>query len=199
MSSRESILAAIRAQQPPGAPLPELPDLAAKWIRYDDPLAQFCGVLQVVGARCHRVASLGEIDSVLAGIPEIAAARQIVSLVSGVSSSTVELAGIADPHALEDVDLAIFPGEFGVAENGAIWVTSAGVRHRALYILTQHLVLVIPADQIVPTMHEAYARIAPAKHDWGAFISGPSKTADIEQSLVIGAHGPRSLDVFCVG
>lgn len=199
MSSRETILTAIRAQQPPAAPLPELAGLAARWIRYDDPLTQFCSMLGIVGARCHRVATLAEIDPLLAAIPEIAAGRQVVSLVDGVGSSNVDLAAAAAPHELEAVDVAIFPGEFGVAENGAIWVTSAGVRHRALYILTQHLVLVVPAGQIVHTMHEAYARIAPAEHDWGAFISGPSKTADIEQSLVIGAHGPRSLDVFCVG
>ncbi len=93
----------------------------------------------------------------------------------------------------------MLPGAFGVAENGAIWVTSAGVRHRAIYIIVQHLVLVIPASEIVDTMHDAYARIDPAKTDWGAFISGPSKTADIEQSLVVGAHGPRSLDVICLG
>ena len=196
MTSRDTILAAIRAQH---RPAPELPDLVRPWIAYDDPLAQFTSLLQIVGARCHRVADAAAINPVLAGIPEIAAARQIVSLVPGVGAPNVDLAAIDDPHQLETVDIAILPGEFGVAENGAIWVTSAGVKHRALYIIVQHLVLVIRAADIVQTMHQAYARVTLGKVDWGAFISGPSKTADIEQSLVVGAHGPRSLDVFCVG
>jgi L-lactate dehydrogenase complex protein LldG len=196
MTSRDTILAAIRAQHRHSA---GLPDLDQKWIAYDDPLAQFTAVLQTVGARCHRVADAAAINQVLAGIPEIATAAQVVSLVPGAGASTVDLAAVEDPHQLETVEVAILPGAFGVAENGAIWVTSAGVKHRALYIIVQHLVLVIPASEIVQTMHAAYARVTLGETDWGAFISGPSKTADIEQSLVVGAHGPRSLNVFCVG
>ncbi len=90
------------------------------------------------------------------------------------------------------------PGEFGVAENGAIWVTDADVKHRAIYFIVQHLALILPTDQIVHNMHQAYERATVGSSSLGVFISGPSKTADIEQSLVIGAHGPRSLTVFCV-
>ncbi len=196
MTSRDAILAAIRAQH---RPTTELPDLQQNWIAYDDPLAQFTTLLQTVGARCHRVADAAAINQVLAGIPEIATAQQSVSLVPGAGTANVDLATIDDPHQLETIDVAILPGAFGVAENGAIWVTSAGVKHRALVIIVQHLVLVIPAGEIVQTMHQAYARLTLDSADWGAFIAGPSKTADIEQSLVVGAHGPRSLNVFCVG
>ena len=113
-----------------------------------------------------------------------------------------------DPHELESVDFAILSGHFGVAENGAIWVTDRGLRHRVIYFITQHLSLVIQADQIVHNMHQAYEKLIEGdganyggpvgKRAFGTFISGPSKTADIEQSLVIGAHGPRSLTVFCL-
>jgi L-lactate dehydrogenase complex protein LldG len=195
-SSRDAILAAVRAQARPAT---ELPDLTGPWIVFEDRLAQFASVLQVVGARCHRAADAAAANELFASIPEIAAAKQIVSLVPGVGQANIDLAVIDDPHQLETVDVAVLPGAFGVAENGAIWVTSAGVRHRAIYVIVQHLVLVIPASEIVDTMHDAYARIDPAQTDWGAFISGPSKTADIEQSLVVGAHGPRSLDVICLG
>jgi len=95
-----------------------------------------------------------------------------------------------------------------VAENAAVWVTDHDVPLRVLFFLCQHLVLVVPADAIVDHMHAAYDRIARtgqngaqvhSKPVFSAFISGPSKTADIEQSLVIGAHGPRSLTVCLLG
>jgi L-lactate dehydrogenase complex protein LldG len=106
---------------------------------------------------------------------------------------------VEDPHQLESVDFAILPGRFAVAENGAVWVTDEGVKQRVIFFIVQHLALVVPASEIVHNMHQAYERLAFARPGFGAFISGPSKTADIEQSLVIGAHGPRSLTVFCVG
>ena len=110
-----------------------------------------------------------------------------------------DLAAVDDPHALEDVDVAILPGEFAVAENGAVWIDSATVQQRAIYFLTQHLVLIVPRGEIVDNLHQAYARIGFEGPGYGLFISGPSKTADIEQSLVIGAHGPRSQHVMLVG
>lgn len=105
-----------------------------------------------------------------------------------------------DPHTLEDVDLAILPVHFGVAENGACWITESQMIERALPFITQHLALVLHRQDIVADMHQAYDRIAALDaanpYHFATFIAGPSKTADIEQSLVLGAHGPRSLTVF---
>ena len=198
--SKSSILAAIRSQQAPPA---ELPSLQREWITYPDPLAQFASVIEAVGGKCLTVASLGEINQRLVEIASWKDASQKISLVEGAGSSNVDLAAIEDPHQLETVDFAILPGHFGVAENGAIWVTDRGLRHRALFFIVQHLALLIRGDQIVHNMHEAYERLAASdlalgRREFAAFISGPSKTADIEQSLVIGAHGPRSLTVFCL-
>jgi L-lactate dehydrogenase complex protein LldG len=118
------------------------------------------------------------------------------------------LVATASPHALADVDVAIMPGEFAVAENGAVWVTDASVPLRAIYFLCQHLVLVVSESDIVDNMHAAYELLHTAGRNgnsifeaplFGAFIAGPSKTADIEQSLVIGAHGARSLTVYLLG
>jgi L-lactate dehydrogenase complex protein LldG len=196
MASRDDILRAIRRHQPPAA---GLPDLAQRWITYPDRQRQFAELLESVGGRCVFVADLGALNQALATLEEYAAAKRIVSLVRGAGTPNVDLAAIEDPHALEDVDFAILPGQFGVAENGAVWVTDVGVKHRAVFFIVQHLALVLPADQILDNLHQAYERLAFAGAGFGAFISGPSKTADIEQSLVIGAHGPRSLTVFCLG
>jgi L-lactate dehydrogenase complex protein LldG len=96
---------------------------------------------------------------------------------------------------LAPIDLAVLRGELGVAENGTVWLPEANMLHRALPTITQHLVLVLDQRTIVATMHQAYAQL-PDVGGYGVFLAGPSKTADIEQSLVIGAHGARSLTVL---
>ena len=117
-------------------------------------------------------------------------ASVIVSSVPELDVGTKDGNETDDPHSLQDVDLAIVKGEFGVAENGAVWVKEADARHRALYFIAQKLMIVVPKGEVVHTMHEAYTRVGFDDKDvFGIFISGPSKTADIEQSLVIGAHG----------
>jgi L-lactate dehydrogenase complex protein LldG len=166
------------------------------WIEYPDPYQQFADTIAAVGGRCFAVGGVADINRLLDETPAYAVARQIVSLLPGAGSPNVDLNSIDDPHALEAVDFAILPGHWGVAENGAIWVTDAGLKHRVIYFITQHLALVIPANQILHNMHQAYERLTFDGATFGTFISGPSKTAEIEQSLVIGAHGPRSLTVF---
>ena len=193
--AKQTILAAIRRHHLPEAPLPSLDQ---SWIEYPDPHAQFALVLESVGGRAVFVSDVSAVNSELAALPTWADAKKTVSLVDGVSGNT-DLGMIDDPHATEDIDFAILPGEFAVAENGAVWITDSAVKHRAIYFIAQHLALVVSASDIVSNMHEAYRRLSFDSRRFGAFISGPSKTADIEQSLVIGAHGPRSMTVFVVG
>jgi L-lactate dehydrogenase complex protein LldG len=195
MSSRTDILASIRRHTVPPA---ELPSLAQAWITYPDKQKQFADVLSNVGTRVVAAADAAAIQADLDQHDLYAAAKQIVSLVPGVKGN-VDLAALADPHELEAVDFAVLPGEFAVAENGAVWVTDERVKHRALYFICQHLAFVVPRDQVLDNMHQAYERLSFHQRRFGVFISGPSKTADIEQSLVIGAHGPRSTLVYLLG
>lgn len=195
MDSKRAILDAIRRQAPRAAPLPEL---VREWIRYESPRQQFTTVLESVGGRCVVVRDAQEINRELATLPAYREAKQICSLVPGVGEGSVDLSAVADPHELEAIDFAILPGEFAVAENGAVWVTDERVPQRVIYFIAQHLALVVPGREVVDNMHQAYQRLSFAKAGFGVFISGPSKTADIEQSLVIGAHGARSLTVFLV-
>jgi L-lactate dehydrogenase complex protein LldG len=175
-----------------------LPDLRGPWTTSDDPRRQFAEVLAAVGGRAITVGSLAEVNAELEKIPAYRNARQICSRVAGIARANVDLDAAGDPHDLEKVDFFIAPGEFGVAENAAVWVTDESIKHRVLYFLTQHLALVVPARELVSNMHEAYQRVKLGQRQFGLFLSGPSKTADIEQSLVIGAHGARSLTAFLV-
>lgn len=195
MASRDEILSAIRRQK---VPPKELPSLDQSWITYPDRFAQFKSLVELIGGRCFAVENADEANRILSETPAYAQAKEIASLVPGIGNANVDLNAIDDPHQLETVDYAIVRGEFAIAENGAIWVTDAGVKHRAIFFICQHLSIVVPYDQIFNNMHEGYQQLAFPRTDFGAFIAGPSKTADIEQSLVIGAHGPRSLTVFCL-
>jgi L-lactate dehydrogenase complex protein LldG len=123
-------------------------------------------------------------------------AKTIVSTDPSIAGN-LDIASIEDPLQLAGVDLAILRARIGVAENGAMWVSEREMQHRVLPFITQHLILILDREGLVGTMHQAYRRIDIAETGFGVFIAGPSKTADIEQSLVIGAHGPRSL-VVCL-
>ena len=196
MNSRDAILASLRRQTLPVSPLPKAP----VGITYADPEKQFADAFTSVGGKFVRATNLAETNTELDKIESYTQARKIASLIPEIGRANVDLAALKDPHELEGLDIAIIGGEFGVAENGAVWVPGSTLGpHRAIFVVTQHLVLVVPAGQIVHNMHQAYDRIRFERPGFGTFISGPSKTADIEQALVIGAHGARSCSLFLVG
>jgi L-lactate dehydrogenase complex protein LldG len=148
-----------------------------------------------VGGRCE-VCSTHQAAAILEAIPAYAQAKKRCSLVDRVGDSSFDVSAVGDPHELEDVEFAVLPGEMAVAENAAVWVTTDDVRVRTLYFLTQHLALVVPRRRVVSNLHEAYEQIEVGGNPFATWISGPSKTADIEQSLVKGAHGARTLLVL---
>lgn len=195
MTARESILAALRASGGEAVPAPAHPAP----VQQGDPVARFLESVKGVGGQSFRVPDVAALGVEVARLPVWSAPRR-VSLVAGIPGATVDLATVVDPHELADLDVAAIPGEVGVAENGAVWVKGESLGpHRAVFVIPEHLVLVVRAADVVNDMQEAYGRITLPRPGYGVFISGPSKTADIEQSLVIGAHGARSCAVFVVG
>ena len=196
MATREALLAALRRAAPRETPKP---DLSALGVKYADGTKQFADVLAAVGGACVRVPDRAAAHAAVSALPVCRDARRVVSLVPGVGAANVALEALPDPHALEGLDVSILPGELAVAENGAVWVDGATFHHRVVFVVPEHLVLVVDAANVVNDMHEAYARLAGRPVRYGLFISGPSKTADIEQALVIGAQGARSCTVVLVG
>lgn len=183
MSSRDYILSKIKNTPRDKRPLPEIPDF------------------KVEGDLTERF-----IHSLLMNKGEVLDKNQLEEFFNShhfkkIISLSEEFQPFAnldipgDAHQLADLDVAIIKGQFGVAENAAIWLEDSDMGLRALPFITEHLVIVLEKEQLVRNMHEAYDRIGGRQSGFGLFIAGPSKTADIEQSLVIGAHGAKSLRV----
>jgi L-lactate dehydrogenase complex protein LldG len=191
MNSREKILAAVKANQPALQELPPMPRNEA--IRYEDRYAQFATVLKAIGGNIVEITNTKEIVDYAKYT--FANHQNFVTTLPGLEGIDM-LDEQLDPHVLENIEVAILKAVIGVAENGSVWITEEEMRIRALPFICQHLSVVLNKSDFVNNMHEAYDRIGNSNHGFGVFIAGPSKTADIEQSLVLGAHGPKTMTVF---
>ncbi|MBD1384338.1 LUD domain-containing protein [Mucilaginibacter rigui] len=191
-TTREQILNAVRANQPALKVLPEVV-IPADSINLQ---AKFTETLTTIGGKVIKAGSYGDIIDYIKSINK--AGDRVISSVAGLSD--VILSGNTSPlpHSLQDVELAIIKAHFGVAENGAVWITEYLLSQRVLPFICQHLIVILNADDLVANMHQAYEKIGNEHYGYGTFIAGPSKTADIEQSLVLGAHGSRSMTIFLI-
>lgn len=194
MSSRDKILAALKKNQPA---LVELPVMNFAVNASIDTKEQFIKTLTGIGGLVIEVNDWKDIvEHIKSKFPK---PDRIVNRVADLNFEFEILNQNANPHDFSNVTVAIMKGEFGVAENGAIWLTNANMGDQALPYICEHLVLIINRNSIVPTLHQAYEKIGSSTYNLGTFLAGPSKTADIEQSLVLGAHGSKSLFVFLIG
>lgn len=191
MSSRDEILKRIKESKPQPTPFPTN-------FKYEtateDTEKFFSEVLHAIGGAAVKVSSWGEITDYLnERFPGVTNRATTIPALANWADFSLN---VEDPHDLETINLAVIEADFGVAESGAVWVSEKHLPHRVLPFITQYVAVVIPAASLVNNMHDAFNIVNVSEHGWGAFIAGPSKTADIEQSLVIGAHGARGLTVF---
>jgi L-lactate dehydrogenase complex protein LldG len=174
----------------------DMPEIAIAGIRYADKVAQFVETIQNVGGKVVVLEQGQDLNSCIQSLyPE---AQTIASNVPEITIANRNPDTVETPYQLNGTDLAIIQGELGVAENGCIWIPQ-NVKEKAVYFISEQLVILLDKDSIVNNMHEAYQQIQIGKYGFGVFISGPSKTADIEQALVIGAHGAKGVTVIFYG
>ncbi len=189
---RAAILKSVQENKPTLVPLPEI-DLNS-FDESVDILETFKSNVKLVGGNIQELSHLKEIDIEIKKLyPN---ASKIISCIPKSNLGTVSISEKTSPHKLETVDLAIVKGEFGVAENGAIWLSEDQIQLRVLPFITNDLVIILNKKDVCLHMHQAFKLIAERKRNFGLFISGPSKTADIEQCLVIGAQGAMSLTII---
>ena len=190
-SARDAILQAVRSARPPAAERPEPLWPAARpftGLSRRDTLAEAAAAAGTAVVACAR----DDLARVLAG-----AAGDAASVLS-YSPSVTSTVAPAELRALETLDVVVCETALGVAENGAVWIATSDAMLRAALFLAARVVIVLAEADIVDDLHQAYERIDVRAHAFGAFIAGPSKTADIEQALVIGAHGPKALTLVLV-
>ncbi len=189
MSSKQSILHALESVAVEPVAMPKI-DVAP---RLDDIIGQFENSLNTVAATLHRDGGLTGLQTKIDEL--VGEGLQVISIVEGIKGNR-EVPETA--HELKDIDYAVIKGELGVAENGAIWVNNHNLGHRVTPFICENLLLVVEADTVVANMHQAVQKVGLKEGEFGVFIAGPSKTADIEQALVVGAHGACSLNVYLV-
>jgi L-lactate dehydrogenase complex protein LldG len=191
MKSREKILSRILEHQPESTALRFSPEIQGN---ETGSLQIFTEVLTKIGGHVYQPGNLNIMKDQIRGLfPGKSRKITTLSLFSDLADTgwTTQ-----SPSELQDVEVAIIGAHFGVAENGALWITEDQMKQRVVPFICQHLVLLLGKKEILSDMKQAYSRIGDSTYGFGTFISGPSKTADIEQSLVLGAHGPKSLHVF---
>ncbi len=191
MSNKEDILKKYRANIQETFDMPDLSDIRA--ITYPDPLVQFIKMSESVGAHVMQVKEDQDINQLVKEVyPD---AVEIASNLPEVTIATRNPDTVGRASDLNGTDVGIIRGKFGVAENGCIWIPQQ-MKEKAVCFISENLVILLPKSQIVNNMHEAYRRLEFNDFGYGTFISGPSKTADIAQVLVMGAQAARSVTIF---
>lgn len=191
MSSKEDILKKYRANIHEQYDMPELSDIKA--VTYPDPLLQFMNMTKNVGGNAIEVEKGRDVNTIISELyPD---AKEIASNLPEITIATRNPDEMGSALDLNGTDVGIIRGMFGVAENACVWILQQ-MKEKAVCFISEHLVILLSKSQIVNNMHEAYRRIEFNDYGYGTFISGPSKTADIAQVLVMGAQAARSATVL---
>ena len=203
MSSKEDILKKYGANVRERFDMPDLSDIKA--ITYPDPLLQFMNMTKSVGGNAIEVEKGRDINALIRELyPE---AKEIASNLPEITIATRNPDDVGRARDLNGTDVGVIRGVFGVAENACVWIPQQ-MKEKAVMFISENLVILLPKSQIVNNMHEAYKRLSESSgktvgngndfenYGYGTFISGPSKTADIAQVLVMGAQAARSATVL---
>jgi len=193
MTTREKILEAVLKNQPPATVLPDTSMFKGDNI---DLVQKYMDVFKKIGGSSFLVDDIAAVKILIT--ENFDTAKRIVTTLPELIDNFELISDTVDPHSYENIELAIIKAHFSVAENGAVWLTEEVMGQRIIPYICQHLAVIVHTESIVPTLHEAYEKIGPGDYGFGGFIGGPSKTADIEQALVLGAHGPLSMTVFII-
>ena len=174
MSTKEEILSTYRRNMNVKEQY-DMPDLdALKGVEYADPVAQFVAMSKAVGGDVVTLERGADVNEAIG--KAYPAAKVFASNVPGITIAQRNPDTAGSAQELNGTDVGIVQGEIGVAENGCVWVPQT-MKERAVCFISEYLVIM-------------------TGYGYGCFISGPSKTADIAQALVMGAQAARGVTVI---
>ena len=192
MATREAFLAKVREAQPAARPRPDVPLFASAG---GDLRARFTTALQAMGGTCVEASAAGDV---------LALIRERFGDVASVASATPEVPGTrvitaeTEPASLQDIEVGVVRGRFGVAETGSVWFSEREYVVNSLGYIVQHLVVLLDPAELLDGLQDVYRRDDFRDARYAALVTGPSATADIEGVLIRGAQGVRSLTVVWV-
>jgi len=173
-------------------------------------LALFAQNAKELAAEFHLVETPEELHAQLAELAQREGWKRVASHAGELTAAACKAFGLPvtltdggyDVADLEASDAGITECEALVAQTGSVLVTSRACGGRGLSVLPPHHVVLARRSQLVADLTAAFAlleaRYAPSYPSMISFISGPSRTGDIERILVLGAHGPKKLTIFCL-
>lgn len=171
----------------------DMPDMHIYGIKYPDTVQQFMDMTKSVGGNVMMVKKTDDLNMIIRNL--YSEAKVFASNLPFINIAQRNPDTVAEAQDLNGTDVGIIQGSVGVAENGCIWVPQT-MKEKAICFISEYLVILLDKGDIVDNMHEAYSRIEMTDYGFGTFISGPSKTADIEQALVMGAQAARGVTVL---
>lgn len=190
-AARDRILARVRAACAHAAPLPPPEPIPSPRLGWHD----FAAALAAAGGTLHEAAPLASVPARLRAL-----AGHAPALADAAAALLGEAPATTEPRRLNETPALAATGRWAVARTGSVLVDHRDVPVRAHLLLPEWLILLVPHRALVDDLQHLYARYRAHAGAPGYFtlVTGPTKTADIEQHLVLGAHGPRRLDVIPV-
>ncbi len=228
MTEREKIFARIREALTVPAPLPGQHDAghhapalgapsahAREWLpptgeSFDDQLVRFRANASDLKATFQLANDTTELAKLILDLKNTEGWKKVASHAGQLTDPALQSLALPvcrtdqpyDANELEACDAGITECDALIAQTGSVLVTNRSAGGRALSVLPPHHVVLARREQLLRDLPAAFEllkqRYAPNYPSMISFITGPSRTGDIERILVLGAHGPKKLTIFCV-
>lgn len=210
-NARDAVLGAVRsalAANPTDSSF-SLPAIEARTLGVDRAglVHRFTQELEAVGGVVHHVEAVDDAARVFASILQSGKVQTLAvsndPLANALSKRTIATHEVIGPDASRDAigiaEAGLTGGRFAIAEHGTVVMCPKDDHGRLIALLPQHHIAVLFVSQLLGTLAECLTHLAlgevPATT---TFVSGPSRTADIEQTLVVGIHGPAQFTTILI-